>query len=167
MRIPLSALLISTLLLAGCGNSRLNPMNWFGRAQSQPVATENANPLIPATRRGLLARKKAAPYAGTLIHEVTTLKVERVPGGAIVRASGVGLYQGQYDVKLISPTKKQAEKGVLTFEFRAILPEARTRVQGSEWSRTLTVATFLTENELAGVRSIRVQGANNVMTTRR
>ncbi|THD73501.1 hypothetical protein E7681_12485 [Thalassobius vesicularis] len=165
MRIPLSALLISTLVLAGCGSSRWNPVNWFGGGRSEPVAVEGTNPLIPR-KSGSIFRRGETPYTGQLVDKVTGLKVERVPGGAVVRVTGVARLQGQYDVKLISPTKKKPEKGVLTFELRAELPAGR-QAQGTEWTRTLTVATFLTDNELFGVGTIRVVGATNAMTSRR
>lgn len=166
MRKPFTALLISSLLLAGCGGSSLNPLNWFGRGQPAPVAAEGANPLIPAKSRNSFFRRGEKVYTGVPIHRVTTLKIERVPGGALVRATGVAQVQGQYDVALVSTNDDQPVNGVLTYEFRAEMPKRRL-VQGSEWSRTVTVATFLTENELAGVRSINVVGAQNALSARR
>lgn len=167
MRIPLTALLISTLIVAGCGNSRLNPFNWFGRGQSEPVATaENANPLIPKRSNGLLYRPKA-PYPGVLIAKVTDLKIERIPGGAIVRATGIGHFQGSYEVRLVPADQNQATDKTLTYEFRANLPPSRGRVQGSEWSRTITAAANLTDNQLAEIRTIRVVAAENAMSSRR
>lgn len=166
MRIPLSALLISTLVLTGCGSSRLNPMNWFGRAKSAPVATaENPNPLIPQ-RSGSILRREEAPYAGQLMAQVKTLKVERTNGGALIRVSGIAQFQRPYEVRLIPNNNKQPVNGVLTFELKALQP-GRRLAQGSEWTRTVTVATVLTDNELEGVRTIRVLAAQNAMTSRR
>lgn len=166
MRKPFTALLISSLLLTGCGGSSLNPLNWFGRGQPVPVVAEGANPLIPAKRSGSFFRRGEKVYTGVPIHRVTTLKIERVPGGALVRATGVAQVQGQYDVALVSTNNDQPVNGVLTYEFRAEMPKRRL-VQGSEWSRTVTIATFLTDNELDGVRSINVVGAQNALSARR
>ncbi|MEZ5676235.1 hypothetical protein SAMN06265173_1087 [Thalassovita litoralis] len=166
MRIPLSALLISTLVLTGCGNSRLNPMNWFGRAKSTPVATaENTNPLIPQ-RRGSILRREQLPYAGQLMSQVKTLHIERTPGGALVRVSGIAQFQRPYEVRLIPTNNKQPVNGVLTFDLKAVQP-GKKLAQGSEWTRTVTAATFLTDNELDGVRTIQVQAAQNTMSSRR
>jgi len=165
MRKSLSALLISTLLVSGCGASKLNPLNWFGRGQSQPVVADSANPLIPA-KRGTVFRRGDKPYTGILMPQVKQLKIERVPGGAIVRATGVAQFQQPYDVKLISTSGNQPVDRTLTFELRAEVPGKNLR-QGSEWTRTVTVATFLTDNELEGVRTIRVVGSQNTMSARR
>ena len=56
MRNLTSALLVSALVLGGCGavrESRFNPFNWFGRADVQPVDTAQSNPLIPTGRGGI------------------------------------------------------------------------------------------------------------------
>lgn len=165
MRTPFTALLITTLLVSACGDSRLNPLNWFGRGRSEPVATGNTNPLIPQERNGLL-RRTEAPYAGQLISKVTELKIERVPGGGIVRATGVGHYQGSYEVKLIELPRANAQDRTQSYEFRAVLPAGQA-IKGTEWSRTITAAVFLTDNQLADLRTIRVVAAENAMSSRR
>jgi hypothetical protein len=167
MRKSLLTLTVAALILAGCGNSRLNPMNWFGRAQPAPVvATTETNPLIPLGRNGR-PLKKEAPYAGALIAQVTEVRVERIPGGAIVRATGIGHFQQSFDVQLTSPTDKQAVNGVQTYKFRAYVPPARKRVTGPSSSRQISAAVYLTDNELAGVRKIRVEAASNALESRR
>jgi hypothetical protein len=167
MRKSLLTLTVAALVLTGCGNSRLNPMNWFGRGQPAPVVTTgDVNPLIPVGRDGR-PLKEEAPYLGALISQVTEVRVERVPGGAIVRASGVGHFQQSFDVQLTSPSDKQAVNGVQTFQFRAYVPPAGNRVVGPASSRTITAAAYLTDNELAGVRKIRVEAASNALESRR
>lgn len=113
MRLTLSALLISSMALGGCAavrDSRVNPFNWFGGSRSEAVATApteaSTNPLIPAQRAGLFARKRAEReiYLGTPIDTVSDLVIERVPGGAIIRATGVSQSQGLYEVRLTPKT---------------------------------------------------------------
>ncbi|SMX28348.1 hypothetical protein TRP8649_02467 [Pelagimonas phthalicica] len=167
MKKPISVLVVSMLVLTSCGavrDSVVNPFNWFGRSKSEPVATEaNVNPLIPKRRASLFRKEKDESYKGWEIAEVTQLLVERRPGGAIVRASGVTAQQNAFDVKLV-PVKEQSNETTLTFAFKAL--QARGPV-GSEASRTVTAAIWLTDNQLAGIRQIRVVAANNARVSRR
>ncbi len=161
MRTPLAALLIATLILPGCG-SRLNPFNWFGRGQVEAVQTGTENPLIPQKSR---LKPKDIPYQGTLVDQITDLKVERSPGGAVVRVTAVAARQGAYEVRL-APAFQQDAKGVFKLELLALQPARRT-AQGTAASRTVTAAIDLTDQDLFGIRTIRVQGARNAATSRR
>ena len=85
----LSAVLCLTLMLAGCGgfkDSKLNPFNWFGRSQeTQKVAL----PERPKDQRAL-------------VETVLTMQVEEVPGGAIIRATGLTPTQGWGKADLVA-----------------------------------------------------------------
>lgn len=165
MRKPLLTLTVAALVLTGCGNSRLNPMNWFGRGQPAPVVQSgDVNPLIP-TRRNGLPLKQDAPYQGAWIASVESVKVERMPGGAVVRATGTGNVQGSFDVRLTPRNDAAPENGVVTFDFRAIMPA--NRIVGPASARRMTAAAYLTDNQLEGVRRIRVQTAGNAIEARR
>jgi len=167
MRKPLLTLTLAALVLSSCGNSRLNPMNWFGRGQPAAVVQNGtANPLIP-TRRNGSALKKQADYQGSWIASVESVKVERIPGGAVIRATGTGNVQGSFDVRLTPRNDEKPVNGVLTYDFRALMPAPKTRVVGSAASRRITAAVYLTDNQLAGVRTIRVQTAGNAFESRR
>ena len=162
----ISVLLISSVLLAGCGQSRLNPLNWFGRSQEvvgDTQARDNSpkNPLIP--KKSALARKDPI-YRGQLVAVIRQIKIEPVPGGAILRATGLADRQGQWDVKLQPLNDGVAEAGKLSFDMLAV-PSSDT--VGTERSRLLTVATYLTDQDLAGVRQIEVLGAQNAHVSRR
>lgn len=136
--------------LAACGRvaeSRFNPINWFGRsAASDSTATQ------------------ASIEAQTLVAQVVTLRAEAVPGGAILRATGLPQRQGYFDGQLVQITS--ADPGILAFEFQIEEPFGQTQV-GPQQSREVLVGMFLTEQTLAGVRQIRVSGAANALTIRR
>ncbi|WP_146591987.1 hypothetical protein [Puniceibacterium confluentis] len=167
---PLMILTVSAVLLSGCAtvrDSRVNPFNWFGGGPSQQDAVLNpgdaANPLIPARRRNLLGlRKEAGPYQGRPIAEISELLVERRSGGAIIRASGVADRLGPFDVRLIPLPD---ENGTLSYTLSAL--QAAGPRDTSPWSRTVTVALWLTEQELTGINTVRVVGRDNQLVTRR
>jgi hypothetical protein len=168
MRIPLSALLISTLLLSACGgfrDSRVNPMNWFGNSRSEPVNNGTVNALIPQRRGGML-RREALPYQGTAVDTITELQVERAAGGAIVRVTGVARTLGSYEVFLTSDTENKPVDGVLTFTLKALVPKGAP-AQGSAIAREISAAKFVTDRQLDGVRTIRVLAASNARSVRR
>jgi hypothetical protein len=163
----ISALLVAALVLSSCGfrDSRLNPLNWFGRAQSVETteATGPQNPLIPRTRRGL--RRGPVAYAGQPIDRVTDLKIERLPGGAIVRATGIADRQGPYEVRLIED-EAASDGQTVVYVFSVVTPRGAV-AGGSETSRTVTVATYLTDRQLESIRAIKVEGRQNTQVTRR
>jgi len=168
MRKPLSALLISTMLLSSCGairDSVVNPLNWFGNGRSEPVNEGAANPLIP-TRSGFSLRRGPQAYQGQPVQTITELKIERAAGGAIVRVKAVARTQGSYEVFLTSDTKGQPVDGVLTYTLKAKTP-SRPTAQGPAQSREINAAQFVTDRVLASVRTVRVVGATNAMTARR
>ncbi len=174
MRTPITTVLIASFLLAGCGtvrDSRLNPFNWFGRAQ--PVAMEEdpstTNPLIP--RRGGLFAASRQRYVErdltTPIASVTNLVVERVPGGAIVRATGVDQRQGAFDVQLVPDNEEELPvDGVLAYTLERQRPDT-PRPVGPVQTREVVVARKLTDQQLRGVSSIRVAAAQNALAVRR
>ena len=151
------AALVAVLALAGC-ESRFNPVNWFGGS------TEEAT-LAP--RRGYVETVDRRP----LVQQVLSMKVDRVPGGAIVSAIGLPPTQGHWATDLVPETttigdKPVADNGVLAFQFR-LLPPPGPRRSGTPVSRELSASTFLTDQELLGVRTIVVRGQTNQFSARR
>jgi hypothetical protein len=172
MRKTLSLLLAASLTLAACGtvrDSRINPFNWFGKSRSVPLEqTENTNPLIPKTG-GLFARdrEKTATYAGLPFEQITDLKILRVPGGAIIQATGLAARQGIYSVRLTPANDTEAPvDGVLTYRLEGVRPARATPV-GAVPTREVTAGRRLTDQMLRGVRSIRVEGRENARVVRR
>jgi hypothetical protein len=138
------------LILASCGQSRLNPFNWFKR--SAPVETT----LVAA----------APEDARALVADVLTLDIDALPGGAILRATGRTEMQGYWEAELVLREGDDADPAKPVYDFRAFPPIGRTDVNTPQ-SREVTVAVYLSDIDLNGVTSITVQGASNARAVRR
>ncbi len=174
MRISLTVLLVASVSLSACGfvrNSALNPSNWFGRSTSEVVDVVDekpVNPLIPQ-ESGLFGKKRSNDeiYVGKPFGEIIDLKIERIPGGALVRATGRADRQGIYSVQLTPANDDELPvDGVLTYRLEGVKPNANTAV-GASPTREVTAARKLTDQDLRGVRTIRVEGAHNAHVARR
>lgn len=174
---PTTYALAFCAVLTGCGtvrDSALNPFNWFGRSQEVPVeqtaTAEASNPLIPQQRQGIFARARAAEDVRTPTTPITTLaelRVERVPGGAIIHARGIDSYANSFEAGLLPETADESPvDGVLVYSFRRRVPEG-TQPGGAEATREITVARFVSDQTLRGVRTIRVEAASNARAVRR
>ncbi|MCT4558584.1 MAG: hypothetical protein N4A61_11060 [Pelagimonas sp.] len=164
---PISVLVVSAVVLTSCGavrDSRMNPFNWFGGSRSEPVTTEtDVNPLIPASRQSIFRSETNPDYQGWDVSEVVALSVDKRPGGAIINATGRTERQGAFELKLVK-IDAESDAKTLTYAFQAIqVPGPR----GSDQSRTLTAAVALTDQELLGIRTIRVKAKNNMRVARR
>ncbi len=152
------AAMIALLALSACGgfrDSRLNPFNWFGRSEARAAT---------AAQRAAFERP-ADPRP--LVDQVTGMVIERVPGGAILRATGLPPLQGYWDAELVEVRRgPEDDAETLTFDFR-LAPPPWTTNAGPPRSREVVVATFLTDNKLAGIRVIIVRGARTERVVRR
>ena len=64
-----------------------------------PNKQQPTNPLISEAKSGLVqneTRPRCNVYLGTPIDQVTNLVIERVPGGAVIRATGLTAVQGVF-----------------------------------------------------------------------
>jgi len=142
--------------LAGCGGSRLNPRNWFGRSRETArgaPAGEARNPLLPEE-------------GGTPLRTVSALVVEPASGGAIIRVRGIAERQDVHDVRLVPDTPEgEPAGGVLGYELRGVLPEAPA--PDAAGPREVQAAVFVSDKTLEGVREIRVRAAQNARVSRR
>ena len=158
MNRPLLAATACLMLLSGCGGfaqSNFNPFNWFGRSTDEGPAT-----LVPPG--GFTADRDFRQPVLT----VTEMALDRRPGGAILRATGLPPTQGWWDAELRPENDERPEGGVLTYTF--VVAEPRdAQPQGAPVSREVTAARFLPDARLDGVREIRVIGANNSRVARR
>jgi hypothetical protein len=153
--------ILAALPVAGCARisgSGLNPFNWFGSARrSRRGNRTEKTPLVDPSRIG------AAAETRPLIAQIESMQIDRIPGGAIVTATGIAEGAGYYDAVLLPAGN---ENGVLTYDFHAqnpAVPVAGPTVS----SRRITVAVTLTNTELAGIRTITVRGALNVASSSR
>lgn len=137
------------VLLAGCATvseSRFNPFNWFGQDEEvTPVATRVITDPRP------------------LVAQVTSVSIDPVPGGAIIRAVGLPPQQGYFAGALV---QQSAGPGILSYGFRVVPPFETTRVS-TEASREIVVGLFVSDQTLAGARQIQVSGATNARAVRR
>jgi hypothetical protein len=157
----LIAALAAVALLGACASvrdSRLNPLNWFGgSAETRAVAAADtpaaADPRVP-------------------VAQVVALAVEPVPGGAIIRATGLPPTQGHWDVALVA---EPAGNGAAAADERAeelvyrllVQPPPVPRPAGTPLSREVTAAVFVSSFRLEGVRRITVTGADNARSVSR
>jgi hypothetical protein len=140
--------------LAGCGNfnaSSLNPFNWWGGDDVVVEFAPDGQPVDPRP----------------LVDEVTGLVVERAPGGMIVRATGLPPVQGFWSAALVPENLELEpdENGALAFDFRA-LPPATAQGTGSPRTREIVTGYFLSNQDLAGIRSVVVRAERNSRSVR-
>ena len=143
--------LILVLVLSGCAAAeRINPLNWFGPSIEEQAVS------------GSLIPEGAGELADTrqLVAEVTQMRVNRTPDGAIVEAYGTAPGAGAWDPDLVP---LEPEGGTLTLEFR-VRPIQGTAAGAAP---TLLAGAFLSNRDLAGVATIRVAGASNARTAQR
>ena len=155
------SVMMLAVALSGCASvkenlrkSSLNPAYWFGK-QPEAIPEGEADPVpIPVDPR---------PLAG----EVVDLKLERIPGGAILRATALPATQGWWDAALVAAP---AGEGLLVFDIRAWPPEpgrpGAEAPEGGPASRVLTVALYLTDNDMAGIGRIMVRGLGSEKSVR-
>lgn len=157
--------------LAGCGASRLNPRNWFGRSRETArgeAPAEERNPLLPEEGEGGIFDnfRQETPYAGTPLETVSALVVEPASGGAIIRVRGMAARQDVHDVRLVPDTPEgEPVSGVLGYELRGVLPEEPA--PGAGRPREVQAAVFVSSKTLETVREIRVRAAQNARVSRR
>ena len=151
MRIAVAlALALSVGACASVRDSRLNPLNLFGpgRQATAPIAS---GPGVDG--RPLVAR-------------VTRLDVTPNAGGVVIEARGLPASQGFHDAALVPLADGEPVGGVLTYQFRVQPPEVAAR-QGPPASREVVVGAAVSSLALAGVETIRVEGAVNALEARR
>ncbi|MAB06512.1 MAG: hypothetical protein CML50_10940 [Rhodobacteraceae bacterium] len=171
MNRTLTVLILSGVVLSGCAtvrDSRVNPFNWFGSSTPAPVnvapeATGAANPLIPQRRASIIWGRERE-YAGRPVANIDELLIERRPGGAIIRVTGIADRAGPFDVRVIKD-ETLSDTDTLAYTLSA-LQSAGPRNVGPR-ARMVTAAVWLTDQELYGIREIRVAGRDNALATRR
>lgn len=106
------------------------------------------------------------------VADVTALSMEPTPGGAILRVTGVADSPGWWDVGLRRDTGGEDSQSGRRYALRGRPPidatGARLPVAGGPVTlREIDAAVFLSDRDLAGLRSITVTGENSSRTLRR
>lgn len=161
MRPVLPLILCATMVVTGCSriaDSRINPLNWFGR--SQAVASSDGQSTPPP----LVRAEQGTNVVDTrgLVGTVTALSVDRTADGAIVRATGSTTAPAQFNAQLVP---LGIDAGVLTLAFRVQTPETSRSLLPQP--RQITAAHLLSNRELSSIRSVRVEGNQNALISRR
>jgi hypothetical protein len=169
MRGLVTLLTISGLVLAGCAGFRgssADPANGSGSGQAATAGAPAANPLLPEEGESIFRRKSDAEiYAGTAIHAVQDVTVEPASGGAIVKATGVSLRQGAFDVRLWPENGGVPVEGMLTYTLRAV--QRADTPQGPEQTRRVSAGQFVSSQTLAAARGVRVLSQTTTATSTR
>lgn len=131
---------LSTLVGCGLGQSRLNPLTWFGSDREERISTARAVPARP------------------VVQDVVSVSAAPTTGGAIVSAIGLPPTQGFWEADLVRVPSD--DPSVLLLDFN-ILPPLTPEPVGTQPSREVLVGTFLSTQQLAGIRTIAVQGQRN------
>jgi hypothetical protein len=137
------------LTLSGCsqiGQSRLNPLNWFGSSGASAAPT---GPLLPP-------EALVVPVDARAAMTVTAVEVARTDSGALVTATGIAPAPGYFNAQL---ARVGIDGGILVLRFVAEAPA--TPVGGT---REIVAATTVTNATLAGVSSVRVEGATGALS---
>ncbi|WP_460273415.1 hypothetical protein [Celeribacter sp. ULVN23_4] len=163
-QVIISGLVLS--LLTGCASvqeSRFNPLNWFGK--SEPVAVdENGQQIVTlkslAPRKGYPVFVDSRPLAPT----ISDVKVVQSASGAIITATALLPSTGYFDAQLVPAASERSD--TLVFEFRLRAPESAAPT-GNAAQRKITAARSLSFDEIAGIHTIIVQGAEGARQVRR
>ena len=147
MRVLFTALAAS-LVLAGCSQvsqSRVNPLNWFGR-QDSDVSSDRADQTINESRDDVL------------ISQIISLDVAPHPGGVLITAKAIAATEGFYDTALIL---RGQEDRRLIYEFRAKAPPSVNPPVGTPVTRELITGRFISTQDLNNAEQITVIAQQN------
>ena len=151
MKTQLLAGLTCVLIVSGCATVResaINPFNWFGRSEESTADIAPATLVLP------------------LVAEVTAMRIDKAPGGAIIHATGLPPTQGYWEAELDPDANADTGADTLVINFSAF-PHPQPQPVGTPRSRELSAALFLSDQALAGVRTVIVRGRNSQRSARR
>lgn len=157
-------LLISALLLSGCGgigsgDSGWNPFGWFGGGGSS--TTETLDP-----EAGYSATADARPG----IPQIASAKWEPLNEGRLLVVTGLTPTKGYHNAELITARPQPGDRlapdadGVLRLRFVALPPPPDSnaaRQPANPATDSITVALAISNVQLAGVTRIEITGASN------
>ena len=154
------------MLVTGCASikeSRINPLNWFGK--SEPVTVLNDG--TAATVLPSLAPRKGYPnFVDTrpLAPVISDVNVVKSASGAIITATATLPTLGYFDAELVRVAS--ADASVAAYEFR-LRPPTSAAPTGTAAQRRTTAAKPLSNEDPAGIRTIPIKGAAGARQVRR
>ena len=131
--------ILAVAALAGCGSGP-SPLSLFGSKRDRTIEAARADPAQPT------------------VDQVVSLDVAQTRSGVIVSAVGLPPTQGFWEANLVRVPS--GDPSVLLLDFRILRPLTRHPV-GTQPSREVLAGLALSRQDLAGIRSIAVQGARN------
>lgn len=140
--------------LSGCsevGGSKLNPFNWFGGNDPQVSDIE--------PRGGYEDNQDLRPAVGT----IKSVSTDRTAYGVIVHVVAQMPTQNYFALDLVETASNDPRE--LVFELRGWKPTT-PGIVGTELQRQVDVATFISDQNAAPIRTIRIKGATNSLTAR-
>lgn len=151
------------LMLAGCGDSSLNPMRWFG-GERAPRAPQT---LVPED--GYDTRDDARlPVA-----QVLSARWEQTLEGRLLVVTAMPPTKGWWNVELVTATPRPGDRvlpdpdGVLRLRLVGAPPPADSpaaRMPAQPGADTLTVALPISASVLSRMGSVEVTGAANAIS---
>lgn len=99
------------------------------------------------------------------VRTVSSVRRDRLPGGIVVTAVGLPDVQGYWDAELVPLTEDGPVNGELSFEFRVADPLV-PNPPGTERSRQIVAARFISDIQLQGVNRILVTSETNTRSVR-
>lgn len=161
MKRALPLMICLTVGLAGCGKigsvtgslGSVGSLGGGGPKMAGAQPREALPSLVPAELR--IVETDARIMAAT----ITAVELTKTPSGAILRATGTPPANGAYNAALVPAG---LDGNTLVYDFRMMAQPGATREPGQ-----ITVATPLTRDELAGVRTITVRSAGGRRSVRR
>lgn len=157
------SLLISALLLSGCGDSGWNPLRWGGGGnRPETLAPEGGYQTVGDSRPG--------------IPQIISARWEPLNEGRLLVATGIAPTKGYHHAELVTLRPQPQGRispgpdGVLRLRFVALPPpptDEAARLPANPAVDSITVALTLSNTQLAGVTQVEIAGASNVVTLRR
>ena len=158
--------LATTVLLAGCAETlgtKPSRMEWLDALKKTRVVDETADALIPSNRLKIFKLKTlTTDLANQPIDQIIHLVADQVPGGVLITATGVTTRTGSYNGQFT--TLDSADSSVLEYQFNVFQPPS-SNPENLE-TRKVTIAKFLTDQDLTNISLIRVRSASNRLSAR-
>lgn len=160
------SLLISALLLSGCGgigsgDSGWNPLGWFSGGSSKTATLDPED--------GYVETRDARPG----IPQIISAKWEPLVEGRLLVVTGIGPTKGYHSAELITANPQPGGRlspdadGVLRLRFVALPPppdSTAARLPANPAVDSITAALAISSVQMAGVTRIEVAGASNGIT---